>query len=270
MSDGIYSWQLTERERRRALTATLAAAATFVGPLGPLMVWAFDYLYDRRDLIFNQVGTPVQAYGADRSAVGLNTLAGYGTDRSATLSIDTPATGSNLRLGDPVSMVLSEHSGGQLRNGLVVPTRVGERVSLSLPRGSYSLAAFGGRRETLFTTRDPYSALGGDNLVLDGQRQLYLPLSARTPTPSVTSPLLSHQLAASRPFNPLGVLPRRTCPSCGSTLSANGICPQNPRQPAFRCRSCTQRFRSHQARHDHERNMHWTAWDFIQDFFGNR
>lgn len=264
MSEGVNLWRLTERERRRAMSATLAAASTFVGPLGPLMVWAFEYIYDRRDLIFNQAGTPVQAYAANRSAVGLNTLAGYGTGRSATLSVDTSATG--LRLGDPVSMVLSEHNGGQLRNGLVVPTSVGERVSLSLPRGSYSLAAFGGRRETLFTTREPYSALGGNNLVLDGQRQLSLPLSARIPAPSTTSPLLNSTPAVSRSVR----LTRRTCPSCGSTLSVNGVCPRITQKPVYRCGSCTQHFGSRQARRDHERNMHWTAWDFIQDFFGNR
>ena len=149
-----------------------------------------------------------------------------------TLSVDTTAAGTGLRQGDPVSVVLSGHSGGQLRNGLVVPTRVGERVSLSLPRGSYSLTALGGRRETLFTNRDPYTALGGNNLVLDGQRQLYLPLSART---STASPLVRYRTPGT-----------------------------------FRCGTCRQQFRTYQSRRDHERNLHWTTWAFIQDFFGNR
>lgn len=266
MAVGVYSWQLTDRERRQAILAALAAASTSLGPLGPLMVWGFEYVYDRRDRIFNQLGVPLRAYGYDRSSVELNTLAESGTGRLATLSIDTSAADSRLRLGDPVSVVLSEHSAGQLRGGLVVPTRVGERVSLSLPRGSYSLAALGGPRKALFTSRDPYTALGGNNLVLDGQRQLYLPLSARTRTAPVASLRLPDRLNSTVTrllLNPPA--PRQTCTICGTELTADGVCLN-----ATRCSWCDESFESYLDCREHERNVHWTAWDFVQEFFGNR
>jgi len=46
------SWRLTERDRRGAWTAAAAVASTFFGPFAPAVMWGFDYVYDRRDLIF--------------------------------------------------------------------------------------------------------------------------------------------------------------------------------------------------------------------------
>jgi len=65
------SWRPTGDERRRALSAAVQMASTIVGPLGPLFVWALEYVYDRWDLIFNRFGAPTQAYTADGSSLRL-------------------------------------------------------------------------------------------------------------------------------------------------------------------------------------------------------
>jgi hypothetical protein len=68
------SWQLTDQERRKAVSALVTMASIFLGPWGPLVVWGFDYLYDRRDLIFNAGGAPVLAIASDGSALRLAAL----------------------------------------------------------------------------------------------------------------------------------------------------------------------------------------------------
>jgi len=104
--------RLTDRERRQAFSAVLAVFSTVLGPLGPLAVWGLEYLYDRRDLIFNVAGAPVSAYTADRSALNLTALPNNIVQpwvTQSTLSIDTSLTDSARRLGlrggDPVSLL---------------------------------------------------------------------------------------------------------------------------------------------------------------------
>jgi len=76
--DGI-SWKLTEQERRRAFAAAVAVASSFVGPFAPFVMWGFDYLYDRRDLIFSRTGAPVQAIASDSSVLRLPALSQLST-----------------------------------------------------------------------------------------------------------------------------------------------------------------------------------------------
>jgi hypothetical protein len=179
------SWKMTDRERKRAgalLAATIAAAVG--GPLlAPFAALAFEYLYERRDRIFNASGAPLQAYTADRSALNLNTLSRRIAQPHSVLSIDTSLTGSarklGLRDGDPVSVMVAGHQYVQSRSGIVVPARIGERINVTVPNGSYSVAALGSSREALFTARDPYNAVAGNNISLQAAQWLALPLTAR-------------------------------------------------------------------------------------------
>lgn len=215
------SWQFTPRERRQVFSAAVAAFSTVLGPLGPLAVWGFEYIYDRRDLIFNSAGAPVSAYTADRSALNLTALSNNVVQprlTQSTLSIDTPLTDSarrsGLRSGDPVSVMVTGHRYVQSRSGLVVPTRIGERVNVTVPRGSYSVAAFGSRRESLFSAHDPYSTVAGDNITAQGRRQLTLSLTARSALASTPAP-------ATRPaWSNGGTLAPRTCLWCGLPLTS--------------------------------------------------
>jgi len=179
------SWKMTDRERKRtgaALAALLAGAVG--GPLlAPFAALFFEYLYDRRDRIFNASGAPLQAYTVDRSALNLNTLSRRIAQPHSVLSIDTSLTGSarklGLRDGDPVSVMVAGHQYVQSRSGIVVPARIGERINVTVPNGSYSVAALGSSREALFTTRDPYNAVAGNNISLQAAQWLALPLTAR-------------------------------------------------------------------------------------------
>ena len=174
------AWQLTDQDRRRALAAVLAVTTGFFGRPAPLVRWGFDYLYDRRDLIFATSGTPIQAMATDRSVLPLSALHGIMAPRHATLSINTRLTDSarraGLRSGDPVGLLVA---GGTA--GLVVPTRIGERMKITVPSGTYSVTAFGSRLESLFTVPAPYRVAAGRTATLrGGSRALALPL-AREP-----------------------------------------------------------------------------------------
>jgi len=230
------SWRLTDRERRTAFTAAASAFSVVLGPWGPLAVWCLEFVYDRRDLIFSPSGAPVSAYTAARSPIGLSTLAGgLGAARS-TLAIDTSLTpsarGLGLRVGDPVSLAVTGHNYARSGSGLVVPARIGERVTLTVPNGSYSVTAFGSQRDNLFRLHDPYSTVAGDNISAQGYRQIGLPLVARSAPP----------LRPSTAFRPL------TQPT------------------SFRCDRCHQRFATAAIRDQHMHDWHpFITW--VRDWF---
>lgn len=294
MADDL-SWQLTDRERRKAFFAAAAALSTVLGPFGPLAVWGLEYLYDRRDLIFNSAGAPVRAYTADRSALNLTALSSAIVQprlAQSTLSIGTSLTDSarkvGLRNGDPVSVTVTGHRYLQSRSGLVVPTRIGERVNVTVPSGGYSVAAFGSRREKLFSVHDPYGTVAGDNITAYGRRQLALPLTARPALASTPAPV------AGPAWQKGGALAARTCLWCGLTLASNPLnhaltctrrpgrttavlsSPQTsskilplanrqpprqtsllpPRQTSFQCDRCYQRFATRAGLDEHMRHMH--------------
>jgi hypothetical protein len=283
------SWQLTARERRTAFTAAAAAFSTVLGPFGPLAVWCLEFVYDRRDLIFSPSGVPVSAYTAGRNAVGLTALTGgIGNPLTArsTLDIDTSLTPSarrlGLRPGDPVSLAVTGHNYARSGSGLVVPARIGERVTLSVPSGSYSVAAFGSKQDNLFRLHDPYNTVAGDNVSAQGYRRIGLPLIARS------APLLLPQ-ATPRPFpaavvrQPAAPLAARKCPWCGQMLSAPllvhmQLCSKSPGGTAttppraagltpFRCDRCYQRFTTAAGRDQHLRDWHpFITW--VRDWLG--
>jgi DNA-directed RNA polymerase subunit RPC12/RpoP len=244
------SWRPTGDERRRAFSAAMQVASTFVGPLGPLFVWAFEYIYDRRDLIFNQLGIPTHAYTADGSPLGLGSLAA--PDRTAwsgTLSIRTTLTDAarllGLRGGDPVSVVLSSHGYVHARSRLVVPTRIGEQRQMSVPNGSYSLAVFGSRRDALFAAPDPYSTVAGGNVLVSGRCQLDLPLTDRSTVAGQAATDTSHRLV---PGN---------CARCGQPTGENLLthtlnCPT----AVYQCPRCGKTFQWVLNLVDHEREAH--------------
>jgi hypothetical protein len=292
------SWRLTDRERRQAFTAAVSVASVMLGPLGPLAVWGFDYLYDRRDLIFNTVGTPIRAYTADRSALSLAALSssivqprlpGSTLSRSvpsqSTLTIDTSLTDSarrlGLRNGDPVSVTVTGHRYVQSRSGLVVPTRIGEQVNITVPSGSYSIAAFGSRRASLFSAHDPYSTVAGDNVTAFGPKRLALPLTARAALPSTPAS------AAVPATSTNSTLAARTCLWCGLPLAPTPLvhllsCSERPaptggavldfpvtprlrqlranrlplQQLTFQCDRCDARFPTSPALDEHMQVMH--------------
>lgn len=282
------SWRLTDRERRQAFSAALAVFSTVLGPLGPLAVWGLEYIYDRRDLIFNVAGAPVSAYTADRSALNLTALSNniaHSRATQSTLSIDTSLTDAarklGLRNGDPVSLTVTGHRYIQSRSGMVVPTRIGDRVNITVPSGSYSIAAFGSRQDNLFSTHDPYTSVAGDNITAHGRRQLALPLTPRAALASTSAPAVT----PSWPKD--GVLRARTCPSCGLAIAANPLnhaltCTRHPAwtnttlsnrrttstirppsakwqptlQPGFQCGQCYVRYITKAALDNHLRAMH--------------
>jgi hypothetical protein len=57
-------------------------------------------------------------------------------------------------------------------------------VEVAVPQGNYRLAAFGSRQDSLFTTPDPFIALGGNNLAVSWPQALAVPLSARQGLPA--------------------------------------------------------------------------------------
>jgi len=225
------SWRLTERDRRGAWTAAAAVASTFFGPFAPAVMWGFDYLYDRRDLIFGTGGAPAQAVAADGSQVRLSALGQADWRQSTPLTIvinlDASALNLGLQNGDPVSVVVTGHSYVQSRSGLVVPARVGEPVTVGIPHGSYSVAAFGSRQGSLFAASDPYRAVGGsDTPLLSGRRQLAVPLTAREPFIRLSAKTPRTLGGLSTPLgNGLLSLPApKTCVKCGQPINV-GITP---------------------------------------------
>ena len=130
--------------------AFAAVAASFLGPIAPLVVLGAEYFYDRRDLLFTPTGTPVQAIAADRSVLPLSALHDRTAARHATLSINTRLTDSarrmGLRNGDPVGVLLTGSGLARTGSGLVVPTRVGEQVGIAAPNGDYAVTASAAHR----------------------------------------------------------------------------------------------------------------------------
>jgi hypothetical protein len=222
-------WQLTDEERGRAyLAIAQSAAALFLGSAGPLAGWALEYLFERRNLIFSRLGTPTQAFEANGRALSLSAVRTPSAVRQGTLSLQTDLTGPlrdlGLRNGDPVGVVLTGHTAGQARSRLVVPTRVGERVDLAVPQGTYSLAAFASRRDSLFAAPDPFQGVTTGRVDLGGRQTLSLPLSSRTP--------MERRLSG------------RTCRLCGRWVSGAAgmqhIC--LPVARVFHCDQCTATF----------------------------
>ncbi|MFC0433908.1 hypothetical protein [Kutzneria buriramensis] len=219
------SWRLTDDERRKAVSSAASFVASLIGPGAEFLVWGFEYFYNRRDLIFNGSGAPAQAFTAQATPVRLSALAS--NTSGGRLSINTPLTAAaqraGLRTGDPVSVVLSGHQFTQSRSGLVVPTRIGDRVQVSVPNGTYSAAAFGSGRQALFTAKDPFQTVAGGNVLLTGRGGLDLSLTTRTPVPAKLT---------------------WTCSHCGQTATGNAfahslICPARP--TSCNCDLCRRR-----------------------------
>ncbi len=222
------SWRLTEREKRGAWTTAFTVASTFFGGFAPAAMWGFEYLYDRRDLIFGTRGTPTQAVASDGSLVRLSALGWAGGQQSTPLTIvinlDNSALNLGLKKGDPVSVVVTGHSYVQSRSGLVVPARVGQPVTVAVPRGSYSVGAFGSKQGSLFTASDPYRAVGGSTTpILSGSRQLAVPLTAREPLirPPVRAPLTLGNIKAPLGNRRLPAPSATTCAKCGQQIDAS-------------------------------------------------
>lgn len=260
------SWQLTEQERRSAYSTAVAVASSFLGPFGPVISWGFDYLYDRRDLIFSPGGAPVQAITSDGSAVRLPLLSQAAARPQATLAISTTLGESarrlGLRTGDPVSMLVTGHSFAGARSGLVVPTRIGEQAKVSVPAGTYSVAAFGARQASLFTSKDPYQAAAGNTAVAGGSSQLALALAARAALPRAAAP---------GPAVNLGLLgpnaQRRRCIYCGQVQATPSLlghtlnCPSRPKPvllqtKLYSCDRCGARFATPNERSGHMAARH--------------
>lgn len=263
------SWQLTEQERRNAYSTAVAVASSFLGPFGPVISWGFDYLYDRRDLIFSPAGAPVQAIASDGSAVRLPLLSQAAARPQATLAISTTPGESarrlGLRTGDPVTMLVTGHSFAGARSGLVVPTRIGEQAKVSVPAGTYSVAAFGARQASLFSSKDPYQAAAGNTIVAGGSSQLALSLAARAALP---------RAAASGAAVNLGLLSQnaqrqtlRRCIYCGQVQATPSLlghtlnCPSRPKPvlrqtQLYHCDRCGARFGTPNERSGHMAAQH--------------
>lgn len=233
------SWQLTDQERRKACAAFVAVGASFLGAFAPVIMWGFDYLYDRRNLVFDAGGAPVQAIASDGSAVRLAALGQSAAGAQATLDVSTTLGDSarrlGLRNGDPVSMLVTGHTFAGPRSGLVIPARIGEQARVTVPAGSYSVTAFGSRQASLFSTMDPYQAAAGGTTAVNGNRQLALPLTARAPLLETLppGPFVMRILGAQA----TRIVPQPAkpgCPYCGLDLGTRFLlrhilsCPSRP------------------------------------------
>lgn len=268
------SWQMTEEERRKAYSTVVQVASSFLGPFGPVVMWGFDYLYDRRGLIFSTAGEPVQAIASDGSAIRLPLLsraaAGPQVARpQATLAIGTTLGESarrlGLRNGDPVSMLVTGHSFAGVRSGLVVPTRIGEQAKVSVPAGTYSVAAFGARQAALFGSKDPYQAAAGNTTVASGSGQLALSLAARAPL--LRTPVQGTGVNRSLLIQAAQPQTLRRCIYCGQVQAAPSLlghtlsCPSRPKmltrsQLPFFCDRCGMRFGTANERSGHMAAQH--------------
>jgi hypothetical protein len=264
-------WQLTDQERRQAYSALVAMASSLLGPAGPLVTWGFDYLYNRRDLIFNPGGAPMQAIASDGSALRLAALSQPAARPQATLAINTTVDQSarrlGLRNGDPVSMLVTGHTFVGARSGLVVPARIGEQAKVTVPAGSYSVTALGSRQASLFSTKDPYQAAAGNTTLVSGNRQLALSLAARTPLlgTSLRAPVQGISLNGAQASRNALLATQRRCLYCGQTPTTASMlahmlsCPSRPKPPSlselpFYCDRCWARFRT-----SNERDAHFAA-----------
>ncbi|WP_370942041.1 hypothetical protein AB5J62_23320 [Amycolatopsis sp. cg5] len=183
MTEDYSSWRWSNAERRSAVSVGIQSAAALVGgPWGLALAFGMEYLYNRRQLIFNSAGTPERAYSARGKAVSLGALVQRGAAPPVSLYLNpeltAPARQLGLRSGDPVTLILSDTGSTRTGTGLVVPTRVGERISLVVPRSSYTVAAFGARRDSLFATPDPFTTIGAATVTPAGG-VLQIPLAAR-------------------------------------------------------------------------------------------
>ncbi len=184
----------TAEERREGYTLVAELAASIVlGPIAPFAVFAARYLYDRRDAIFDRAGRPAQAFDVSGTAIPL-TRTGNGDRLSVRPGLSASARGLGLRDGDPVGLILT---GTTTRSGLVVPARIGERVDIAVPRGTYSLGAFAARRDQLFTRPHPFTAVDGRTVLAGGRDVLNL------------SPRIASDLKLSGGYR------LRLCPRCG-------------------------------------------------------
>jgi hypothetical protein len=251
-------WQLTDKERGRAFAAVVAVASSLIAPFGPLVMWGFDYLYDRRDLIFSTTGMPIRAIASDSSILQLSALSLPSGPSHATLSINTGLDNSarqlGIRKGDPVSLLVAGNSYIQAPSGLVVPARIGEPIKIVVPPGNYSVIAFGSNQESLFTTPDPYRVVDNNTTLLNGNRKLALSLTPRESTLE----------ASSQPFAPMSSQNR--CPYCGRDVASNMMnhmltCPSTPKSAGYqaglyRCGRCRASFSTRQELDAHFAHTH--------------
>ncbi len=197
-----------------------------LGPWGPPVAFLAQYLFTRRELLFDSYGGPAQAVNASGQAVSLPALRATPTTRQGVLSLNASLTDSarrqGLRTGDPVGLVVTNHTpaaGGIPGGRLVVPARIGERVDVTVPHGTYSLGAFAGQRAVLFARPDPFTAGTGHTAVLGGRRlELGLPLAARPAALQLARPIAP--VAATRPVVHRPAAVRVThCHLCSATYS---------------------------------------------------
>ena len=179
-----------------------AAGLELLVPGATLLMQLAESAYKRRDLIFDKLGMPRQAYASGKS-LPLRSLTNPADANSLSINITITdaAQRLGLRHGDPVTVMVAGQSYVNDRSGLVVPARIGQPVAVSLPAGNYSLAGLGARRESLFTAPDPYSAMAGGAVQVAGPSWANLPLTARnTVTPRLGWAAHQHRFPCSWHF----------------------------------------------------------------------
>jgi len=146
-------------------------------------------------------------------------------------------------------VLVTGHNFVQARSGLVVPARIGEQTKIAVPNGNYSVTAFGGKRESLFATPDPYRVVAGNTTLLNGNRQLALylvprePLLKAFPQPSITLSLKRPPTNRNVPASS-----QQRCPLCRQAPSTNllaymQVCPSVPKPDLWwRCDRCSTSF----------------------------
>jgi hypothetical protein len=295
---GGLSWQFTQEERQKAVFAAVQTVAAFFGPVGPFLALGVEYVYDRRDLIFNSAGSPIQAFTTQGSAVQLGSLNRRLFPQQVPLQVNAeltaPARQLGLRSGDPVTLVVSDNTGVQARSGLVIPTRIGQPTNLIVPQGTYSVAALGSRRDALFSILDPFNVAGGTTISTAGRQSLQLPLTVRsnrnvTPVPWTTT-LRPHQqerqlrtgglqpgqppagwpqAGRPRPGRPqAAAVPQKQCPWCSQPVgpfeAVHAACLA---RRTNRCFTCSATFATSTALQRHRQIQHPPSYESMWDKF---
>jgi hypothetical protein len=184
-------WQLRPDEKKQFVMAAAQIMSSFAGPLGPLIPLVISYAYERRDIIFGRNGVPVRAINLEGDILQLSGRRPVNAERlsarafpsrqvvSFSPTLTRSARAAGLREGDPVSVVLaSSRNSRATRSGLIIPTQVGSRVDLVVPKDEYTVGALGSGVRDLFSKRDPFAVIGGGSLP-SGATEMELSLTAR-------------------------------------------------------------------------------------------
>lgn len=252
------SWRVDDDERQQ-FAAELEKEFRNRVPFGGVLLLAFDYFYERRDLIFASDGSPARALnlaGETRSVRSDGPFdashllaARRAQDKQLVVvpKLTDAARRAGMRDGDPTSLVVASQSFTSSRSGLIVPGRLGRPLRLTLPADRYAVTGLASRRAALFERGNPVAGVGARR-ASEAASELVVPITPRA---------ASGRGSLDRPTRPVRRLERTRCPWCGYRPAASHeslgvhmlICEKRPSEP--QCLLCGRYFTSVEARRAH-------------------